>query len=109
MRELSWHFTRSTRGYYNVILLKLGATRLSAYCEAKELLPEEQSAGSARLVRRRIWCSRFAGNKVGKESARAADPVFHRPRGHTILSIARVFGQVLARFRVPPQILEVIR
>ena len=54
------------------VLLKPVATRFSAYCEAKELLSEEQ-------CRFRPHRSTTGDTRAGKESARATVvPVFHR-------------------------------
>ena len=77
------------------VFLKIVATRLSAYCEARNLLPEEQcgfrphrSTADMKFAVRRL--------QVGKETARTTVPVFHRPaegirlsRPHTSLAGAR--------------------
>ena len=69
------------------------------------------SAGSARTVRRRGYDVRGPqATRVGKESARSAVPVFHRPaegirlcRSHTYLAGARSLR------RTTQQMIEVIR
>ena len=94
------------------VLLKIVATRLSANCEARNLLPEEQS----------VWVPPtpfddgydFCGSKatrVGKESARTTAPVLHRPakgirlsRPHTTLAGARSLRNTTADDRSDPLI-----
>ena len=78
-----------------IALLKIVATRSSAYCKAKRLLPEERCERCERLDDIYDVCVVQAG-KVGKESVRTAAPVFCQPtegprlcRPHTPLAGAR--------------------
>ena len=75
------------------VLLEIVATRLSVYCEAKELLLEEQCRSHPvrhRSITDKIFAVRRP-QELGKERTRAAFPVFYRPGRHTTLSIAHLF------------------
>ena len=92
------------------VLLKIVATRLSAYCEVRGLLPEEQCGFcSHRSTTDIIFAVRRP--RVGKESARTAVSVFHRPaegirlcRPHTSLADARSLWSTAADDRGDPPI-----
>ena len=75
-----------------IVLLKIVATRPSAYCKAKRLLPEERCEHLDDIYDVRV----VQAAKVGKESVRTAAPVFGQPtegprlcRPHTSLAGAR--------------------
>ena len=75
------------------VLLKIIAIRLSAYCEAKRLLPEKQCGFRPHPSTKYTM---FAGCKIGRKRARIALPVFHRTaegprlcRPHASLTCAR--------------------
>ena len=91
------------------VLLKIVATRLSAYCEAKNLLSEKQCGFRPhRLMTDMVFAVRRL-QEMGRKPRvplflcfidlqKACDSV-----DHTLL------WQVLARLEVPPQMIEVIR
>ena len=77
------------------VLVKIVATRLSAYYEASILLPEEKSsAGSAHTVRRWISCLGSEGyeSREGKRAYRCSC-VSSTCRRHTTQSTAHFFGR----------------
>ena len=94
-----------------VVLKIVATTRLSAYCEARNLLPEEQcgfrphrSTTDMMFVVRRL-------QTVGKESARTMFAVLHRPtegirlsQPHTSSSDARSLRNTAADNRGDPPI-----
>ena len=90
------------------VLLKIVATRLSAYCEARNLLPEEQ-CGFRPHDGYDVYGPK--ATRVGKESARTTVPVLHRPakgirlsRPHTTLAGARSLRNTTADHRSDPPI-----
>ena len=94
------------------ILLKIVAMRLSAYCEARNLLPEEQ-CGFRPHVRRRYDVRGPEATRVEKESARTTVPVpvLHRSaegirlsQPHTSLAGARLVRNTAADDRGDPPI-----
>ena len=91
------------------VLLKIVATRLSAYCETRNLLPEEQ-------CRFHPHCSTtdmmFAVRRLQELGTKARVPLFMRfidlQKAHDSFDRTLLWW-VLARFGVPPQMIEVIR
>ena len=88
------------------VLLKIDATRCSAYCEAKNLLPEEQCGYRPH---RSTTDMMFAIRRLQELGRKARVPLFlcfidlqkaYDSVDHTLL------WQVLARFGVPPQMIE---
>ena len=84
---------REPRRVSGKVLLKIIAIRLSAYCEAKRLLPEKQCGFRPHPSTKDTM---FAGCKIGRKRARIALPVFHRTaegprlcRPHASLTCAR--------------------
>ena len=91
------------------VLLKIVATRLSAYCEARNLLPEKQCGFRPHRSTTDIM---FAVRRLQEFGRKVRVPLFlcfidlqkaYDSVDHTLL------WQVLARFGVPPQMIEVIR
>ena len=91
------------------VLPKIVATRLSAYCEARNLLLEEQCGFRPH---RSTTDMMFAVRRLQELGRKARVPLFlcfidlqkaYDSVDHTIL------WQVLARFGVPPQMIDVIR
>ena len=92
-----------------VLLLKVIATRLSAYCEARNLLPEEQCGFRPH---RSTTDMMFAVRRLQELGSKARVPLFlcfvDLQRAYD--SVDRtLLWQVLARFGTPPQVIEVIR
>ena len=91
------------------ILLKVVARRLSAYCEAKGLLPEEQCGfRSDRSTTDMVFVVRRLQEVVRK----AGVPLFMcfiDSRRLTTPLTAPFCGRVLSRIGVPPQMITVIR
>ena len=95
--------------YAGKVLLKIVATRLSAYCEARNLLQKEQCGFRPH---RSATDTMFAVRRLQEFGRKARVPLFlcfidlqkaYDSVDHTLLC------QVLASSRVPPQIIEVIR
>ena len=91
------------------VLLNIVATRLSAYCEARNLLPEEQCGFR---LHRPTMDMMFAILRLPELGRKARAPLFlcfvdlqkaYDSVDHTLL------WQVLARFGLPLQMIEVIR
>ena len=102
MREISRHLTR-------VVLLKMVATRLSAYCEAEELLPKEQCEFRPHLSTTDMM---FTVHRLQEMIKEVLVPLFlcFNDLQKASNSVDRTFvWQVLARFGVPPTMLELIR
>ena len=98
------------------VLLKIVATRISAYYEAKGLLSEEQCRFRPHRSTTDICYVRGAQTgRACKESARTAVLVFDGsgpPEGrrrHCDSVDRTLLWQALARFGVPPQMIETIR
>ena len=92
------------------VFLKIVATRLSAYYEARNLLPEEQY-GLPTPFDDGYDVRGPKATRVGKESARTTVPVFHRPadgirlsRPHTSLASARSLWSTVADDRGDPPV-----
>ena len=91
------------------VLLKVVARRLSAYCEAKGLLPEEQcgfrpdrSTTDMMFVVRRL-------QKVGRNAGVSLHMCFiHLQKAYDTVD-RTLLWQVLTRIGVPPQMIAVIR
>ena len=90
-------------------LLKIVATRLSSYCEARNLLPEEQCGFRPH---RSTTDMMFAVQRLQKLGRKARVPLFlcFIDLQKACDSVDRtLLWQVLARFGTPPQMIEVIR
>ena len=90
-------------------LLRIVATRLSAYCEARNLLPEEQCGFRPH---RSMTDMMFAVRRLQELGRKAPVPMFlcfiDLQKAHD--SVDRtLLWQVLARFGIPPHMIEVIR
>ena len=91
------------------VLLKIVATRLSTYCEARNLLPEEQCGFRPY---RSTTDMMFAVRRLQELGRKARVPLFL-----CFIDLQKVYDsvdrtllwQVLARFGTPPQMIEVIR
>ena len=91
------------------VLLKIVATRLSAYCEARNLLPEEQCGFRPH---RSTTDMMFAVRRLQELGRKARAPLFL-----CVIDLQKAYDsvdrtllwQVLARFGTPPQMIEVIR
>ena len=91
------------------VLLKIVATRLGTYCEARNLLPEEQCGFRPH---RSTTDMMFAVRRLQVLGRKAGVPLFL-----CFIDLQKVYDsvdrtilwQVLARFGTPPQIIEVIR
>ena len=91
------------------VLLKIVATRLSAYCEARNLLPEEQCGFRPH---RSTTDMMFAIQRLQELGRKARAPLFlcFIDLQKAYDSVDRtLLWQVLARFGTPPQMIEVIR
>ena len=91
------------------VLLKIVATRLSAYCEARNLLPEEQCGFRPH---RSTTDMMFAVRRLHELGRKARVPLFlcFIDLQKAYDSVDRtLLWQVLARFGTPPQMIEVIR
>ena len=91
------------------VLLKIVATRLSAYCEARNLLPEEQCGFRPH---RSTTDMMFAVRRLEELGRKARAPLFlcFIDLQKAYDSVDRtLLWQVLARFGTPPQMIEVIR
>ena len=91
------------------LLLKTAVTRFSAYCEAKELLPEEHYGFRPHRSRMDIM---FAVRRQQELGSKVRVPLFlcFIDLRKADDSVDRtLFWQVLTRFGVPPQMIEVIR
>ena len=91
------------------VLLKIVATRLSAYCEAMNLLPEEQCGFHPH---RSTADMMFAVQKLQEMGRKARVSLFlcFIDLQKTYDSVDRtLLWQMLARFGTPPQMIEVIR
>ena len=91
------------------VLLKIVATRLSAYCEARNLLPEEQCEFRPH---RSTTDMMFAVRRLQELGRKARVPLFlcFTDLQKAYDSVDRtLLWQVLARFGTPPQMIEVIR
>ena len=90
-------------------LLKIVATRLSAYCEARNLLPEEQCGFRPH---RSTTDMMFAVRRLQELGRKARVPLFlcfiDLQKAYDSLD-RTLLWQVLARFGTPPQMIEVIR
>ena len=91
------------------VLLKIVAMRLSAYCEARNLLPEEQCGlRSHRLTTDMM----FAVRRLQELGRKARVPLFLRfidlQKAYDSVDCTLLW-QVVARFGTPPQMIEVIR
>ena len=91
------------------VLLKIVATRLSAYCEARHLLPEEQCGFRPH---RSTTDMMFAVRRLQELGRKARVPLFlcfiDLQKAYDSVDRALLW-RVLARFGVPPQMIEVIR
>ena len=90
------------------VLLKIVATRLSAYCEARNLLSEAQSGFRPYRSRTDMM---FAVRRLQELGRKARVPLFlcFIDLQKAYDSVDRILlWQVLARFGVPPQMIEVI-
>ena len=91
------------------VLLKIVATRLSTYCEARNLLPEEQCGFRPHRSTTNMM---FAVRTLQELGRKARVPLFL-----CFIDLQKVYDsvdrtllwQVLARFGTPPQMIEVIR
>ena len=91
------------------VLLKIVATRLSAHCEARNLLPEEQCGFRPH---RSTTDMMFAVRRLQELGRKARVPLFL-----CFIDLQKAYDsvdrtplwQVLARFGTPPQMIEVIR
>ena len=91
------------------VLLKIVATRLSAYCEARNLLPEEQCGFRPH---RSTTDMMFAVPRLQELGRKARVPLFM-----CFIDLQKAYDsvdrtllrQVVARFGTPPQMIEVIR
>ena len=91
------------------ILLKIIATRLSAYCEARNLLPEEQWGFRPHLSTTDMM---FVVQRLQELRRKARVPLFM-----CFIDLQKAYDsvdrtllrQMLARFGIPPQMIEVIR
>ena len=91
------------------ILLKIVATRLSAYCEARNLLPVEECGFRPHRLTTDMM---FAVRRLQELGRKARVPLFLRftDLQKAYDSVDRpLLWQVLARFGVPPQMIELIR
>ena len=91
------------------VLLKTVATRLSAYCEVRNLLPEEQCG---LRPHRSTTDMMFAVRRLQELGRKACVPLFlcFIDLQKAYDSVDRtLLWQVLARFGTPPQMIEVIR
>ena len=91
------------------VLLKIVATRLRAYCETRNLLPEEQSGFHPHRSTTDIM---FAVRQLQELGRKARVPLFvcFIDLQKAYESVDRtLLWQVLARFGAPPQMIEVIR
>ena len=91
------------------VLLKIVATRLSAYCEATNLLPEEQCGFRPH---RSTTDMMFAVRRLQELGRKARVPLFlcFIDLQKAYDSVDRtLLWQVLARFGKPPQMIQVIR
>ena len=91
------------------VLLKTVATRLSAYCEARNLLPEEQCGFRPH---RSTTDMMFTVRRLQELGRKARAPLFlcFIDRQKAYDSVDRtLLWQVLAPFGTPPQMIEVIR
>ena len=91
------------------VLLKIVATRLSAYCEARNLLPEEQCEFCPHRLTTDII---FAVRRLQELGRKARVPLFlcFIDLQNAYDSVDRtLLWQVLTRFGVSPQVIEVIR
>ena len=91
------------------VLLEIVATRLSAYCEARNLLPQEQCGFRPH---RSTTNTMFAVRRLQELGRKARVPLFlcFIYLQKTYDSVDRtLLWQVLARFGTPPQMIEVIR
>ena len=91
------------------VLLKAVATRLSAYCEVRNLLPEEQYGFRPH---RSTTDMMFAVRRLQELGRKARVPLFlcFIDLQKAYDSVDRtLLWQVLARFGTPPQMIEVIR
>ena len=91
------------------VLLKTVATRLSAYCEARNLLPEEQCGFRPH---RSTTDMMFTVRRLQELGRKARAPLFlcFIDLQKAYDSVDRtLLWQVLARFGTPPQMIEVIR
>ena len=91
------------------VLLKIVATRLSAYCEARNLLPEEQCGFRPH---RSTTDMMFAVRRLQELGRKARVPLFlcFIDLQKAYDSVDRtLLWQVLARLGTPPQMIEVIR
>ena len=90
------------------VLLKIVATRLSAYCEARNLLPEEQCGFRRHRSKTDMV---FAVRRLQELGRKARVPLFlcFIDLQKAYDSVDRtLLWQVLARFGTPPQMIEVI-
>ena len=91
------------------VLLKIVATRLSAYCEARNLLPEEQCGFRPH---RSTTDMMFAVRRLQELGRKARAPLFlcfiDLQKAYDLVD-RTLLWQVLARFGTPPQMIEVIR
>ena len=95
--------------YAGKVLLRIVATRLSAYCEARNLLPEEQSGFRPHRPPKDMM---FAVRRLQELGRKARVPLFlfFVDLQKAYDSVDRtLLWHVLARFGVPPAIIEVIR
>ena len=91
------------------VLLKIVATRLSTYCEARNLLPEEQCGFRPHRSTTDMMFAVLTLQELGRK---ARVPLFL-----CFIDLQKVYDsvdrtllwQVLARFGTPPQMIEVIR
>ena len=91
------------------VLLKIVATRLSAYCEARNLLPEEQWGF---CPHRSTTDMMFAVRRLQEVGKKTCVPLFlcFIDLQKAYDSVDRtLLWKVFARFGVPPQMMEVIR
>ena len=90
------------------VLLKIVTTRLSAYCEVRKLLPEEQCGFRAHLSTTDMM---FAVRRLQELERKARVPLFlcFTDLQKAYDSVDRtLLWQVLARFGITPQLIEVI-
>ena len=90
------------------VLLKIVGTRLSAYCEARNLLPEEQCGFRPHRLMTDMM---FAVRRLQELERKARVPLLlcFIDLQKAYDSVDRILlWQVLARFGVPPQMIEVI-
>ena len=109
MAERGNHRGISLVAHAGKVLLKIVATRLSAYCEARNLLPEEQCGFRPY---RSTTDMLFAVRRLQELGRKARVPLFlcFIDLQKAYDSVDRtLLWQVFARFGTPPQMIEVIR